>query len=431
MKLSALGFPFYAAMMFGFLLAATSRAENWPQFRGPTGMGITTEKELPVEWGGKDNKNVLWSAPLVGEGHASPIVWGDRLFVTTAHWADDVKDRTKVIPEHHVLCYRTTDGKLLWDRQIEPGSWLRNDFRSGPGGGYACPTPATDGKLVFVAFGSSVLAALDFDGRVVWRQAIEPHTFDVTLGSSPILFGDTVILLHAMARKEDSRVVAYDKATGEPKWDTPLPKNGFGHSTPVLIDVAGKPQMLVLASSAGQTGEALHALDPATGKILWWCKGGGDAASPAYGQGLVYFDSGRGGPGVAVDPSGQGDVSASHVRWTIGQVPEGIGSPLVVGDHIYRLHNPGVLKCWDLATGKEVYAKRLSGLSTTWASPLADPAGRIYFANAGKSYVLQSGPEYKVLAENDLGDSNHASAAASGGRLYLVGMKKVYCVGKE
>ncbi len=185
------------ALILVMLLAATARSEQWPQFRGPTGQGHTEQKNLPTEWGGADEKNVLWKAPLVGDGHASPVVWGDRVFVCTVHWADDVKEREKVIPEHHVLCYRVADGKRLWDTQVPPGTWLRNDFRSGPGGGYAGPTPATDGKHLFVAFGSSVIAALDFDGRIVWRKEIEPHNFDVTIGSSPVLFGDTVLMLCA------------------------------------------------------------------------------------------------------------------------------------------------------------------------------------------------------------------------------------------
>ena len=155
-----------AAALLVALVTAALGDDNWPQFRGPTGLGYTTEKNLPVTWGGKDNENVLWKSPLVGQGHASQIVWGGRVFVCTANWPADVKQREKVIPEHHVLCYDARDGKLLWDVQVPPGPWVRSDFRSGPGGGYACPTPATDGKLVYCAFGSSVIAALDFQGKI-------------------------------------------------------------------------------------------------------------------------------------------------------------------------------------------------------------------------------------------------------------------------
>jgi outer membrane protein assembly factor BamB len=408
--------------------AALGRGENWPGFRGPTGLGLTQERNLPLKWGGPDGENVLWKAPLRGEGHASPIVWEDRVFVSTALWPPSVQDRTKVIPEHHLFCYRASDGELLWDTLVPPGPWLRTDFRSGPGGGYACPTPTTDGTLVYCAFGSAVIAAVDFQGKIVWRKEIVPYTFDVTLGSSPVLYHDTVILLCAMAKSSDSGVIAYDKTSGEVKWQQKLAGTGFGHSTPVIIQAGAKPQMLVLASGMEVSGSALQSLDPSNGRRLWWCRGAGDAASPACGSGLVYFDSGRRSLGVAVDPTGSGDVSKSHVKWTVAQVPEAIGSPIIVGDYVYRLHVPGVLKCWEAATGKQVYAARLEGISTTWASPIADPLGNIYFANAGKSFVIQAGPQFKVLATNDLADGNHASPAVSAGSMFLVGMKHVYCV---
>jgi outer membrane protein assembly factor BamB len=410
---------------------APLRAENWPQFRGPTGLGTTQEENLPLSWGGPDGAGVLWKSPLVGEGHASPIVWNDHVFVSTARWPAEVKDRTKTIPEHHVLAYRASDGTLLWDTRVAPGPWLRDDFRSGPGGGYAAPTPCTDGERVFAAFGSSVLAALDFAGQVRWRKEIVPHTFDVTFGSSPILFGDTVILLLAMAKKEDSRVVAFEKASGEVRWETRLPGTGFGHSTPVIIDVKGKPQMVIVASGMSTTADAIQSFDPASGKRLWWCQGAGDAASPAFGSGILYADSGRGSPGWGIDPTGAGDVTATHVRWKVPQVPEGIGSPIIVGEHVYRLHDPGILKCWKAASGEPVYAKRLEGLTTTWASPIADRSGRIYFASAGRSVVIQAGPEPTILATNDLGDPNHASAAVAGAKIYLVGTKAVTCVGRK
>lgn len=417
-------------IMLAVILAAGvgGQAENWPQFRGPTGLGITAEKNLPITWSAESGNNVAWKAPLVGQGHASPIVWSDRLFVCTARWPETVRRREEVIPEHHVLCYAAGDGKLLWDTLVPPGPWLRTDFRSGPGGGYACPTPTSDGRLVYCAFGSSVLAALDFGGRIVWRKEIVPYTFDVTLGSSPVLYRDTLILLCAMAKPSDSRVIAFDKATGAVKWEQALPQTGFGHSTPVLLPIRGRTQLIFAASGGSPSPQALQSLDPATGERLWWCWGAGDTVSPVYGGGLIYFDSGRGGPGVAVDPTGRGNVSDTHIRWQIDQVPEGIGSPLIVGDHVYRLHTPGILKCWSLENGRQLYAQRLDGISTTWASPIVDGNGRIYYANAGKSFVIQSGPQFKLLAVNDLGDGNHASPAVAGGAMFLLGMKSVFCI---
>ena len=205
----------------------------------------------------------------------------------------------------------------------------------------------------------------------------------------------------------------------------------FGHSTPVIIQVNNRDQMLLVASGMEETGDAMQSLNPTDGKLLWWCRGEGDASSPAYGQGLVYFDDGRSGIGVAVVPTGSGDVSDTHVRWTIKQRGEALSSPIVVGKYLYRLRKLGFLQCLEMATGEEIYSERFPKISTTWASPIADPKGHLFFANAGNSYVVQAGPEFRILSVNDLGDGNHPSPAAAQGRLFLVGMKNIYCIGTK
>jgi len=202
-----------------------------------------------------------------------------------------------------------------------------------------------------------------------------------------------------------------------------------------MIEVNGKPQMLVVAGAMGNAGDAMQSFNPENGKRLWWCKGGGEASSPAFGKlsdgsMLVFFDSGRGGSGTAVDPTGEGDVSKSHIKWTTGNYGEAISSPIIVGDLVYRLVSGNVLKCFDAKTGDPVYSERLP-VSSTWASPIADGEGHIFFASAGKSAVVKSGPEFKLLASNDLGDGNHASPAVSGGKLIFVGLKQVWCVGRK
>ena len=198
-----------------------------------------------------------------------------------------------------------------------------------------------------------------------------------------------------------------------------------------MIEANGKPQLIVVASGIKESAAGVQSLNPADGSILWTCTGAGDAASPVFGDGMIYGDSGRGGPGFAIDPSGSGDVSKTHVKWQIDRVPEAIASPLIVGGLLYRLCRPNVLRCWQTADGKEVDTQRLEKLSTTWASPIADANGRIYFASAGVSYVIQSGKEFKILAVNDLGDPNHASPAVADDKLILVGRKFVYCIGKK
>jgi outer membrane protein assembly factor BamB len=408
------------------LLASLARADDWPQFRGPTGLGYTPDKNLPLTWGGEKGENIAWKSPLIGEGHASPIVWADHVFLCTVRWPGGRQD-PKVMPEHHVTCYQSADGKLAWDTTIDAGPWLRNDFRSGPGGGYAACTPATDGKRVYVVFASSVMAALEMDGKVAWRQEIKPFSFDVTIGGSPIVYRDSVIFLCAMAKASDSRLAAFNTSDGALKWETKLPKVSFAHSTPVLVASQGKPQIVIVASGIGVHPEGVQGFDPADGKRIWWCKGAGDASSPAFGGGILYTDSGRGGNGTALDPSGEGDLTGK-IKWTVGGLSEAIGSPIIVGEQVFRLQSPGVLRIWNVSDGQETDKQRLPGVSSTWASPIADGDGRIYFASGGKSTVIQAGPQLKILAVNDLGDPNHASPAISKGRIYIEGLKNLYCI---
>ena len=414
------------AVLLPFLVVSAASGSDWPGWRGPTGMGQTDEANLPLTWGGNGNANVLWKVPLPGteakagrdQNQSSPVVAGGRVFVTASYWPGGKPD-PKAFPEHHVACYRAADGKPLWDTKVEPGPWLLSDLR----GGYTDPTPAVDSDRVYAAFGSSVVAALDLEGRPVWRKEIAPYKFDVALAASPVLFGGTVILQCDQLDRQ-SRTVALDRKTGGVRWEEKRPDNGFAHSTPVVATVGGKPQLLASASNA------IQGLDPATGRLLWRCGAKGDTVSPVLAGGLVYCDSGRGGPGFAVDPTGTGDVTKTHLRWKIAQVPEGYSSPVAAGGYLYRLHSPEVLKCVNLATGAVVYTERLSGVSTS-SSPVATPDGRVYLASAGKSYVLRAGPEPDVLAVNDLGDGGPASPAVSGGRLFLKGREWLFCVGAK
>jgi outer membrane protein assembly factor BamB len=410
--------------------AAAARAGDWPGWRGPTGMGQTEEKDLPLTWGGKDQENVLWKVPLIEDGdkvkldqnQSSPIVRGDHVYVTVSYWPAGVKQEQ--YPEHHVICFAKADGKRRWDTVVPPGPWLLKDLR----GGYTAPTPAADDEHVYVAFGSAVVAALDAKGKVVWRKEITPHEFDVAFAPSPVLYKDTVLVLcDQLKEKKASVLLALDRKSGEVTWEQKRPDADWTHSTPVLGTVNGKTQLLV-SGAMGPQG-----LDPTNGKPIWWCSSGGrtgDTPSPVFGGGVVYCDSGRGGPGVAVDPTGEGDVSKTHRKWTLSEVSEGFSSPVIVGDHLYRLHNPETLHCWELATGKSVYAQRLPGASTS-ASPVATPDGRIYVASTATSYVVQAGPEFKKLATNELDDGSPASPAVADGKLFLKGRRFLFCIGKK
>jgi len=416
------------------LCAATAVAQNavqesWPSFRGNLGLGYS-DSELPLEWDGATGKNVRWKAPLPAtkkggqpdHNQSSPIITDrGKVIVTTAFWPE--KQDASIIPEQHVTCYRALDGQELWDVTIPAGPWKLSDLR----GGYCAPTPVTDGERVYVIFGSSVLAAVDLDGKLVWRKEIPDwQSFDVAMASSPILVGNKLLVL-ADRNGGKSTLTAYDPKTGDIAWEKKRPEVSFGHTTPVLFDSDGKGKQLQLLVAASNE---LQALNPETGDKIWWCKTPGDVTAPVFTKGLVYTDSGRGGPGILVDASGKGDVAGTHVKWKIDQIPEGLSSPSIVGDYLYRLHTPGVLKCFGMSDGKEVYAKRLDGVSTA-SSPITTPSGRVYFASAGKTFVVQSGPTFKLLATNDLGEPSSASAATARGILFLKGQKHLFCVGEK
>jgi len=407
------------------LAGLETRGEDWPQFRGPTGPGYTTETNLPLRWNAQTGEGIAWKSPLPksDNGYSSPVVSGNYVFVTAA-----VNEPL----EHHVICFARSDGHVLWDSLVPPGPWVLKDLR----GGYGAPTPCADGTNVIAVFGSAVIAALDYNGKVVWRNALEKYNFDVAMGSSPILFRGLVIL-DCDQNGKTSSIIAFDRKTGEVRWETKRPNVAFAHSTPVIVDVAGVPQMLVSASNA------IQGIDPTTGELIWWCSAAGDASSPAFAAGRVFSDSGRGGRAVCVDPTGHGDVTRTHLQWTFPQIPEGLSSAIIASNRpsasspdrqskarVYRTHNPETIKCIDLETGQLVFAERLPGVST-WASPFAMPNGRIYFASAGRSYVIEAGEALSVVATNNLGEDNRASAAVSSGRIFLRGNKSLFCVGPK
>jgi outer membrane protein assembly factor BamB len=415
---------------FGTVLGS----DVWPGWRGPTGLGYTDEKDLPLHWNGKTNQNILWKVPLAGggpkadftsPGHSSPIVRKDRVFITTALWTDPSltdKERRKVIAEHHVICFRANDGKQLWDTIVPPGKTVNSDVYLG----YAVTTPATDGKLVFALFGSGVLAALDFDGNIIWREELPGlPPVDGGFGCSPVLYQDTVIV---PGFGKTGGLRALEKKTGKVRWEQQS-KNRNAMPTPGLIRVGDQTQLIHYAGG-------IQALDPATGELLWSCRGPEVSwASPVFGGGLLYADSGRGGRiGMAVDPTGKGDVSKTHIKWQLKVNGPAGSSAIIAGDYLYRICNNGVIRCWKMADGELVYEERAQGITPS-ASPIATPDGRIYFASSRRSYVIKAGPEFEVLATNDLegsgGGHDYTTPAVANGRLFIKGRTHMWCIGTK
>jgi outer membrane protein assembly factor BamB len=225
-----------------------------------------------------------------------------------------------------------------------------------------------------------------------------------------------------------STIYAFDGKTGEIRWEKKRPTVNWAHSTPLLTKVSGKLQ-LITATHNGPQG-----LDPANGDILWSYRTGqqvGDTVTPTVRDGLVYVDSGRGGPGIALDVTGQGDVSKTPLKWKVPAVAQGFSSPILVGGYLYRLQGGDLLSSWKWTTGEEVMKKeRLEGVNTA-ASPIATADGRIYCVSGGRSYVLKAGPKLDILARNDLGDASQASPAVAAGRIYIKGGRYLFCIGPK
>jgi outer membrane protein assembly factor BamB len=327
----------------------------------------------------------------------------------------DEKERRASIAEQHVLCFRVSDGQQLWDTVIPSGKCLVDNFYHG----YSVPTPVTDGKQVFALFGSGVIVALDFDGKILWHQEL-PRLKDVDGGtcSSPILYEDSVIF----SGLGESGLRALDKKTGKLKWEQKT-RDRNRMSTPAVFRIQDRMQLIHFAGG-------IQSLDPATGELIWFCRGvTAGQSSPVYGSGLIYADPGRGGGNCnAVDANGTGDVSKTHVKWQVKGTTAAGSSAIVVGDLLYRGCDQSKIVCRQLATGEVAYEEWAPRLTPS-ASPIATPDGRIYFASPGRSYVIKAGPRFEVLAANDLDDGpDFTTPAVSNGRFFIKGNSYLWCI---
>jgi outer membrane protein assembly factor BamB len=401
-------------------LNLSSSANDWPGWRGATGVGLCDERDLLLKWDGKSGEGIVWKVPLdQTTGHSSPIVWGDHLFLTTAAKQTRQQESSNEVPAHHLFCYKASDGQLLWQTAIPQGK------QSAGYAIYAVPTPITDGNAVYCWFGSSVVAAVDFEGKLIWRQELAgPFNLNPGICSSPSLYGDTVILLQDQG-KGQGWLQALDKKTGQVKWEQKRPKTGHSNTTPLILQIGEQAQLV----TAG--GNLLQGLDPASGEPIWSCKSVAFGASPAYGSGLLCVFKGGNEPAQAVDPTGRGDVAKTHVKWQMPKVAGDYSSPVVSGEYVYNVRQEGVIGCIKLATGEEMFTERLAGVSKL-ASPFTTPDGRVYFVSAGKSYVLKVGATLEVIGGGDLGQSgNGSSPAVSGGRIFVRGTSHLFALGPK
>ncbi|HXE52603.1 MAG TPA: PQQ-binding-like beta-propeller repeat protein [Tepidisphaeraceae bacterium] len=410
-------------------VVSQTHAENWPQFRGPTGQGISTETNLPLEW--SQTKNIAWKTEIPGAGWSSPVVWENRVFITAA---------TDEGTACHVMCLDRDSGKVLWDVQVFKQTPSRKETRNS----YATPTPVTDGKRVYCFFGEGGGVALGFDGRVAWTYTKDSYYSQHGLGASPILYKDLLFMPWDPSIRggpeprigwqipwDKSYVLALDKNTGQVRYKAMRGMSRIGHMTPHMVEVDGRMQ---LVSSAG---DIIEGFDPENGKRIWWVYTGGEGVvpSPVIGDGMVFSSSGFPTPvgrreiHAAVRAfrlGGHGDVTQSNFVWENRKFVPMIPSLLLMDHLLYSMKEDGTLQCMQDSHGKVVYRQHLD--ATYSASPLYSN-GRIYFlSDNGDTTVIQAGDEFKQIAVNPLGESCQASMAASDGRIFIRTSKHLWCI---
>jgi len=427
---------FITPLLLCLVLCVSARADTWPQWRGPTGQGYAADDRVPLKW--SDNENVLWKTKLPGHGNSSPIVWGDRVFLTAA---------TADGRERYVLCIRTTDGKVLWQETAakDDAPERKHGWNT-----HASPSCTTDGKHVYAFFGTPGLFCYDLDGKQVWKASFGVFTNSTGwgIGASPFLFEDLVIQncdndgAAGLGPKEKARtaapmaLIALDKTTGKERWRAER-NMGHGYSTPLLRIGTGGRKELILNGPRG-----VWAYDPKTGKELWHCERPRDDDSYLFGEPLPVFNqdvlfalSGRPGPAQLIRRDGSGDVTGTNVLWTISRKgSRDVASPLLWGDLLYAANSSGggMLACFDLKTGATVYKEKRLGAIVT-ASPVAVRGKVLYFLESGTTVVLEPGREFKVAGRNALSDGTpfRASPAIADGKLYLRSQSYLYCIGEK
>jgi hypothetical protein len=411
-RLSAIGFlPFLALLLFTLSYTPKAFAENWPCWRGPHHDGTSLEQGVPVYWSA--TSNVLWKVELPGSGHASPIVWGDRIFTVSA--LPDTQARL-------LLCLDRRTGKMLWQQTVLTAPMEHKHTLNS----FASSTPAADGDLVYVAFldGDRMFAAAyDYEGRPRW--VVRPGPFASTHGfcSSPTLYQDKVILNGD--HDGDSYLVALSRADGRVIWRTPRENHTRSYCGPLIRKMAGKQQMVLSGN------KCIASYNPDTGQRFWLIDGPTEqfVASPVYSErcGLVIITAGYPDHHIlAIRPDGSGDVAQSHIVWRTTRGASYVPSPIIDGDYFLVPADGGVAHCFEAATGKPLWTSRLGEQHAS----LVSAEGRIYFLNdKGTMNVVKAGPEFLPIAQNDIGEKCFASPAISQGHIFLRGEHHLFCIG--
>lgn len=397
------------------ITAAPVFPQDWPQFRGPDGQGHSSARDLPTEW--SETKNVVWKSPVPGLGWSSPVVSAGRVWLTSA-----VETRRGGDVSLRALAFDAATGKEMVNVEVFR---LRSIREINPKNSFASPTPIVDGDRVFVHFGADGTAALTSTGEIVWKRSF-PYESQHGAGGSPIVYGD--LLIFSCDGSDDAFVIALDKQTGKTRWRTNRRQPADqAYTTPLVITVGGRDQIVSVGAYRAS------AYDPETGKEIWRV-GYGDGFSnvprPVFGHGLVYIATGFQQPSlIAVRPDGTGDVTKTHIAWTLSRGAPLTPSPLLVGDELYVVSDNGIVSCLDAVSGTPRWQVRLGG--TYSASPLfAD--GRIYFPSEdGSTTMILPGKEFRRAGSSALDGALLASIAVSGGSLFVRSDTHLYRLGSS
>jgi outer membrane protein assembly factor BamB len=413
---------------------------NWPQWRGPSGQGISTETGLPTFW--SPTERIAWKTPIPGRGHSSPIVWDDRVFLSTAIEGEIVpghatarhiiEGQPYIHPDSvngdrrhtlKVIALETDTGKVLWERTAYDGPMFDGRHRRGS---FASATPVTDGIGVFVFFGAEGAYAYEMDGRPRWKADVgRIKTIGLGTASSPVLYRDLLILQCDDDEGTDSFMVALDKRTGREAWRVRRPVQ-VSWSSPVLLQTATRSELVTNGS------EFVVGYDPATGRELWRVKGVESNAihTPLVGNGLVIATAGFPNKRViAIRPGGSGDVTATHVVWRYEKGTAYVASPILYDGLVYLLTDGGIITCLDAQTGIVKYeGGRPPKPGKFISSPVAFDGKLLLTSDTGDTFVIKAGPVFSVIGTNNVGEGVNASLALANGRIYIRGDEHLYCI---
>ena len=440
----------YRSIVVVLLIGVTPaiQAEDWPHWRGPLATGVSSETGLPTEWSESDD--VAWKASIRGLGISSPIVSGDRVFVTSqvgsgrsnpgprlyqsgdaaaageralgSGGAADRRSGGAVI--FLITALDRASGRQLWEYELEAEGTLTAVHEKH---NLASSSPVTDGERVYAWFGNGQIVALDMSGELVWERNLgtEYGQFDINWGhgSSPTVYNDTVILI--CYHQPSSYLLGLDSATGENRWKVDSPRGVLSYSTPLVVEGPDSAE-IVVNSSSGMAGH-----DISTGRQLWQVRGSNrfPIPMPVENDGVIYASRGyRSGPFMAIRPGGRGDVDDSHVLWRVGAGAPYVSSLVYYDGLVYMVGDVGIVTVTDAETGERVWQERIGGVFS--ASPVAAD-GKIYLvAEGGETVILAAGPTPRVIARNTLDARQVASPAISGGRLFIRSDNTLYAIGQ-